>query len=210
MPRIFLSYRREDSRLMATVLSGKLAERFGRQSVFVDVDSIPAGADFRKHLVNAVEQCDVLLALIGSKWLEASDSRGQSRLGNPADFVRIEIESALSRDIPVIPVLIDGVPMPREDELPPELKEFAFRNALEIHSGRDFSHHIDRVLQEIGRSVGSQRSDSPPIQNSPKYVPPSRSRSFVVGRLFGRYKWFAVALFVSWLIYSYLRMRLFL
>src|SRR5947209_6983867 len=108
MPKIFISYRREDSTLFTGRIHDRLAPHFGRDCVFMDMDAIPFGVDFRKHLTDAVAGCDVLLAIIGDKWLTVSQN-GQRRLDDPRDFVRIEIETALMRGIPVIPVLLDRV-----------------------------------------------------------------------------------------------------
>jgi hypothetical protein len=153
MPRIFLCYRREDSESVAGRIYDRLRTRFGRDNVFMDVDTIPVGVDFRKHLDQAVSRCDVLLAVIGEHWLEVRHGdgprRGQRRLDDPEDFVRIEIRSALARDIPVVPVLVERATMPRADELPEELKDFAWRNAAEVRTGRDFHHHMDRLEREI-------------------------------------------------------------
>jgi TIR domain-containing protein len=102
MAQIFLSYRRSDSGYAAPILSEKLQQHFGENSVFFDVDTIPLGVDFRESIGNAVGQCDVLLAIIGDQWVRAVDKRGNRRLDDPSDFVRIEIESALKRNIPVI------------------------------------------------------------------------------------------------------------
>ena len=97
---------------------------FGEDAVFMDVDTIEAGVDFVEVLQNAVQSCDVLVALIGRSWLNIKDEAGKRRLDNPEDFVRIEIAAALDRDIRVIPVLVDGVPMPRSTELPDNLIAF--------------------------------------------------------------------------------------
>ena len=96
MPKIFISYRREDSIGIAGRIYDRLCLKFGRESVFMDVDAIPLGVDFRQHLTDAVGQCDILLAVIGERWLTIAD-HGHRRLDNPADFVRIEIETALQR-----------------------------------------------------------------------------------------------------------------
>src|ERR1700691_5538155 len=122
MPKIFISYRRHDSAEVTKRLQGRLENEFDPGSVFYDIDSIPKGVDFRKRLSGAVEQSDVLLAVIGGSWLNATYREGpkvgQRRLDNPDDYVRIEIESALSLGVPVIPVLVDGTNMPAETDLP--------------------------------------------------------------------------------------------
>ena len=146
--RIFLSYRRDDSAYVAGVIRDKFIAFFGSGSVFFDVYSIPLGTDFRQYLHDEVAQCDVLVALIGDRWLYGR-SDGRRRLDDPNDFVRIEIESALQRDIPVIPVFLDHMEMLREEELPSSIKTLSYRNAAEIRAGRDFNQHINRLIQDI-------------------------------------------------------------
>ena len=154
MPQIFLSYRRSDSEYIAPMLSEKLQKHFGEDSVFFDEHSIPLGVDFREYIENAVGKCDVLIAIIGDQWLRAVDGRGNRRLDDPSDFVRIEIESALKRSIPVIPVLVDKVEMPSADDLPQSLKSLAFRNATELRAGRDLNQHTEQLIQGLKSLFG--------------------------------------------------------
>ena len=130
--RVFVSYRREDTRHMAGRLFDRLSERFGELNVFMDVDSIEPGIDFSQAIERAVQKCDVLLALIGRAWLSETDEHGRPRLDDPDDLVVLEIKSALDRDIRVIPVLIDGAAAPRHDELPEGLAPLARRNAIRV------------------------------------------------------------------------------
>src|SRR3954452_7454489 len=106
MPKIFFCYRRDDSNPPAGRIFDHLAVHFGKSELFKNVDSMPLGLDFRRVLSEKVAQCDVLLALIGDAWLTAANAKGQRRIDDPADFVRIEIEAALRRNIPVVPVLV--------------------------------------------------------------------------------------------------------
>ena len=154
MPQIFLSYRRSDSAYVAANLSDKLQQHFGRNSVFFDVDTIPLGVDFREYIGNAVGQCDVLLAIIGDQWVRAVDERGNRRIDNPSDFVRIEIESALKRNIPVIPVLVGEVEMPSADDLPASIQSIVYRNATELRAGRDLRQHIESLIQGLESLFG--------------------------------------------------------
>lgn len=149
MPQIFLSYRRSDSAYAAATLSDKLQEHFGEDAVFFDVDTIPLGVDFRESIGNAVGECDVLLAIIGDQWVRAVDAQGNRRIDDPSDFVRIEIESALKRNIPVIPVLVDEVKMPAAADLPPSIQSIVFRNATELRAGRDLRQHLELLVQGI-------------------------------------------------------------
>jgi TIR domain len=102
----------------------------------MDVAAIKPGRDFRKAIDESVATCSVLLAVIGQEWLESKDESERRRLENPNDFVRIELSSALRRDIPVVPVLVRGAKMPQADQLPDDLKELAYRNALELTHAR--------------------------------------------------------------------------
>jgi hypothetical protein len=153
MPRIFISYRREDSEHITGRIHDRLGPHFGSDNVFMDIDTIPFGVDFREHLDEAVSQCDVLLAVIGENWLDVRHRdgplQGQRRLDDPSDFVRIEIQSALARGIPVIPVLVGRAGMPREQDLPEGLKDLAYRNAVEVRSGRDFNDQIERLIRGV-------------------------------------------------------------
>ena len=147
MSKIFLSYRRQDSAGVAGRIYDRLRAHFGNDTVFMDIDSIPFGEDFREHIDAAVGQCDVVLAVIGTKW--AGETGAHRRLDDPRDFVRIELESALHRNLPVIPILIDHATMPGEADLPPSLTRLAFRNAIDVDQGRDFHPHVDRLIRGI-------------------------------------------------------------
>src|SRR5215472_13765092 len=105
---IFISYRREETAANAGRLYDRLSGRFGEDRVFMDVDSIAYGVDFTRAVVDAVSGCDVLLVLIGRDWLAITDGKGRRRLDNSDDWVRVEIETALQRDIRVVPMLVDG------------------------------------------------------------------------------------------------------
>jgi hypothetical protein len=148
MPKIFISYRRDDSAYPAQWIHETLVAKFGEEDVFFDVDAIPPGVDFHDYLNEEVAQCDVLLAVVGDYWLNAQDETGR-RLDNPDDFVRIEIEAALSRNIPVIPVLVGKASVPRAEEMPESLQKLARRSAAEVRQGKDFRSHLDRLVKGI-------------------------------------------------------------
>src|SRR6266540_3071475 len=113
MPSIFISYRRSDSKVYAARIYDELVDVFGRRNIFKDVDNIPPGSDFRGVLKEAVSQCEALLVVIGTTWLNTPDKNGTRRLDDPDDFVRIEVESGLQRpQARVIPILVDGAQMP--------------------------------------------------------------------------------------------------
>ena len=153
VPKIFISYRRDDTEHITGRMYDRLKGHFGDDSVFIDIDNMPLGVDFREHLQKAVGQCDILLAVIGDSWLEVSHREGpkagQRRLDDLGDFVRIEVQAALDRGIPVIPVLVAKATMPGEEMLPQPLQRLAYRNATEVRSGRDFHVHMDRLVRGI-------------------------------------------------------------
>ena len=136
MRAIFISYRRDDSEGHAGRLFEDLSQAFGADAVFMDVAGIAAGRDFRKVIEEHTAACQVLLALIGKNWATAVDADGHRRLDDPLDFVRLETASALKRDIPVIPVLVQGGRMPKADQLPDDLKELVYRNNVELTHAR--------------------------------------------------------------------------
>lgn len=148
MTAIFINYRRDDAPGVAGRLYDHLAKSFARRDLFMDVDAIKPGLDFVEQLDSQVSNCDVLLALIGPHWLVAQNEQGQRRLYGNCDYVRIEIAAALKRDIPVIPVLIDGANMPTEVELPDDLKSLARRHALELRHTR-FAVDADSIASAL-------------------------------------------------------------
>jgi len=153
MSRIFISYRRDDSAGYAGRLYDRLSERFGQGQIFMDIDTIEPGLDFVEVIEKAVGSCGVLIALIGRQWLTITDATGHRRLDNPEDFVRLEIATALDRNIRVIPVLVRGATMPRSTDLPDALKKLARRNALEISDTR-FHYDVDRLIETLEKVLG--------------------------------------------------------
>lgn len=147
--RVFISYRREDSSHVTGRIYDRLSEEFGPDNVFKDVDSIPLGVDFRKILHDAVGQSDVVLVVIGEQWLNACDERGRRRLDDDSDFVRIEIEAALTRNISIIPLLVGRTPMPRSKELPTTLERLAFFNGAPVRPDPDFHSDMTRVIHAV-------------------------------------------------------------
>jgi hypothetical protein len=175
MPKIFISYRREDSIDIAGRIYDRLSTHFGRDSVFFDVDTIPLGIDFRNYLEDWIGRSDLVLVIIGPRWLDsrAGGDAGTTgrRLDNPADFVRIEVASALARGIPVIPVLVGGATMPGPARLPDSLADLAFRHAIEVNSGRDFHMHMDRMIRGLDQMpMPAPRRDPPTIVVPPPAV----------------------------------------
>jgi membrane protein involved in colicin uptake len=158
--RIFINYRRDDSIGMAGRLHDRLAHTFGRAKLFMDVDHIPVGTDFVAHLNSQVAECDVILVVIGPNWLDVKDESGRRRLDDPDDFVAIEIAAALTREIRVIPVLVDGARMPKASELPDSLKPLARRHAVDVrhaHFGHDAEALVARMREALGDDAGGPR-----------------------------------------------------
>ena len=164
MTRIFISYRRADSRLVTNRIYDRLVIAFGREDIFKDVDDIPPGRDFRDVLREATASCEVMLVVIGPEWLdirEASDPDAR-RLDNPEDFVRLEVETGLQRDdIRLIPLLVEGAHMPGADELPTSLRELAFYNAFTIQDDPHFHRNMDSLINILQGDLPRQRSVRP-------------------------------------------------
>lgn len=150
--KVFLSYRRKDDIAAAMVgrIFDRMTEHYGSENVFMDVSTIPPGVPFDRFLGDSVAEANVLLALIGTKWVELLHERD----GNEDDFVRIEIESALGRGIPVVPVLLGGATMPSEEELTGCLAGFSRHNAVVVDGARDFGTHVDRLMADLDRQFG--------------------------------------------------------
>lgn len=147
--KIFISYRRSDSTYITGRIYDRLLRTFAGENIFRDVDDIPFGVDFRKHIDEMIKDCDVCLVIIGSKWLEPGKSAGTRRIDDSRDVVRIEIESALARDIPVIPVVVDGAQIPSTEELPASIQALAFRNGIPVRPDPDFHQDMDRLINGL-------------------------------------------------------------
>ena len=138
----------------------------------MDVAAIQPGRDFRKSIDQSLNSCGVFLSLIGKSWLTAKDTSGQRRLDDPADFVRIETGAALKRDIPVVPVLVQGASAPKTDQLPDDLKELAFRNAVELTHPR-----WDSDIQVLINALRPHISQSSPKPEPERVQPGSKLRA---------------------------------
>jgi hypothetical protein len=156
---IFINYRREDTAYPAGWLFDRLADRYGEHLIFKDVDSIDLGDDFVDVITRAVASTDVLLALIGEKWITVTDEAGGRRLDDPDDFVRLEIEAALTRGIRVIPILVGGTTMPRGDQLPSSLITLSRRNALELSPSR-FEFDTSRLIEVLDKTLADVREET--------------------------------------------------
>jgi len=162
---IFICYRRDDSGGQTGRLFDRLTEHFGEDQVFMDIDHIQPGQDFVKVIEEAVGSCWLLLAVMGKDWLGPAGADGHRRLDDPEDYVRLEIAAALGRDIPVIPVMVQGARMPRSNELPQPIAPLARRQTVELDDARwrdDVwrlikaleSHHA-KFTEALGAEVGA-------------------------------------------------------
>ncbi|HEX7318426.1 MAG TPA: TIR domain-containing protein [Pyrinomonadaceae bacterium] len=158
--RIFLSYRRDDTAGHAGRLRDALVARFGPERVFMDLESIRAGEDFVEVLKKAIDSSGVVVVVIGRQWLSITDKKGNRRLDNPEDFVRLEVETALRRGGSVIPALVQGAQMPAEDALPEPLAKLARRNAIEISDAR-WVFDVGRLAEAIEGALAREPAKPP-------------------------------------------------
>jgi hypothetical protein len=149
MPKLFLSYRRTDTQMVAGRLRQSLVGRFGEEAVFRDKDSIAAGEDWTRAIREGLTGEVVVLALIGHDWAGTADAEGRRRLDDPTDWNRVELEQALTQGGRVIPVLVDGTQMPRESDLPESLRPLTHLNALKLRDD-DWEPDVERLLRAVG------------------------------------------------------------
>ncbi len=200
MGAVFINYRREETAGEARALFNDLVSRFGENSVFMDVDNIALGRDFRQVIQQRLASCDLMLALIGKNWVGAKNQSGRRRLDDASDFVRLEIEAALTRNIPVTPVLLQGAQMPTVEELPESVRDFAYRNGFEISHNR-WESDVQEMIKRLG--LGTQRGAGTGSRMDAPAGPTPAESSSIEARLGGagpalasrptRKSWFRVA-----------------
>lgn len=159
MADIFISYRRSDSAAMCDRIYTALVQHFGKDAIFKDIDNIPLGVNFGDYIRTVLAQSAVVLVVIGRTWLDVTDAAGHRRLDDPGDFVRLEIEVALARHIPVIPLLVDGAPMPNAERLPESLRGLLIQNGWEVHYDPYFETDIRRVIAGCDRLVRARQGE---------------------------------------------------
>jgi formylglycine-generating enzyme required for sulfatase activity len=166
--KLFISYRREDAKWQAREIYRALTHVLPPAHVFMDIDSIPPGADFIDFLERWVEQCDdILLALIGPGWTDSIDPKtGRRRLESPHDFVRIKVRRALERGIPVVPVLLDGATIPDGEGLPDDLRKLVRRSA-EFIEHRTVDTDVERLIKRLGLARAPHQTTTPPSDTTP-------------------------------------------
>ena len=144
---------------MTLAIFHRLEAHYGKGAVFIDIDRIPFGTDFRKHICNELRDCDILIAIVGRKWL-GPIKRGPPRIKDEGDWVRLEIETALDRDIQVVPVLVDGATMPKKDQVPETIDLFRYRQAARIDHGAHFFAQMDRLVYVMDRTLKGEADES--------------------------------------------------
>ncbi|MCI0549489.1 MAG: SUMF1/EgtB/PvdO family nonheme iron enzyme, partial [Anaerolineae bacterium] len=161
--KIFISYRRADSTYLIGRIRDRLMTAFGEQSVFRDLDDIPAGVDFRTVLEKETNGCNIMLVVIGPQWAGIADTKGNKRLFDPGDYTRIEVETGLKRltenRATVFPVLVMNAPMPSAQDLPESLSQLTFQNAISIRNDPDFNNDIEKLIRDIRYSRGYAEED---------------------------------------------------
>ena len=153
MSKVFISYRREDAAGFAQAIFGQLERHLRRDQIFMDVDTVEPGVDFVNRIEEAIGESDVVIALIGKRWMGERE-KAQPRIHDPHDIVHLEIATALARNIKVIPILVDGASMPNKDQLPRTLQPLVRRNALELSHTR-FRFDLERVSQAVQKALSS-------------------------------------------------------
>lgn len=174
MAGIFISYRRDNSRHASGRLADDLTNAFGEASIFRDIEGIEPGVDFTRSLEKALRSCAVMLVVIGPQWLDAVDAQGKRRLEQPDDWVRLEIETALARDIRVIPILLEGTPLPAAEALPKALQPLRKRQAIELSDAR-WRGDVERLVQTLARVPGIHRVA--PASATPAAAPAAKGGS---------------------------------
>lgn len=146
--RVFLSYRRNDVSGYTGRLHDALVARLGSRAVFQDVTTIAPGEDFTAAVDHALSDCDATLAVIGPGWLAAATPEGSSRLSETGDYVRLELATALARDMPVVPVLVGGAELPAAAELPEELRALSKRQAVVLRD-ETWNGDVDGLVRSL-------------------------------------------------------------
>jgi hypothetical protein len=169
--QIALSYRRADSSAIAGRIQEHLSNHFGADDVFMDIDAIPFGEDFRDYIDDALRHAVAMVLVIGPKWL-GPKRRGIYRIQDATDPVRIEVETAMRLGIRIVPVLVEDATMPQPSDLPETLGKLPFINAATVDSGRDFRIHMERVIRAL-EVVLERAGVAAPAPSEPMRAAPS-------------------------------------
>ena len=156
-PRVFISYRREDAAGDAGRLADHLNRRFGQARVFLDIDTIDPGTDYDRVLKSSLEETAAMLVVIGPRWTALTKADGSRRLDDPNDYVRREVEAALGRSIPVVPVLVQGAKLPSAADLPPSLAPLLKRQTASLDHA-EFHDDADRLCDRLAKVFAGEES----------------------------------------------------
>ena len=165
MPGLFISYRRDDSQGFAGRLADELERILGPNRVFRDVE-IPAGSDFTDVLHRAIADCDALLVVIGRRWAGDASSTARSRLFEPGDWVRAEIEAAFAQGKVVVPVLVGQADMPAPQTLPAPLQPLTRLQAARLDD-RHWNVDRDGLVLRLRELLPSLAEAAPAVQDTP-------------------------------------------
>lgn len=155
---IFIGYRRDDTADVSGRVYDRLRGTFGPEAVFKDVDNLDPGIEFGEYILGVLPQCRVFLAMIGPGWADVRNETGARRLDDPKDWVRIELETALTTSgLQVVPVLVNGAPMPRADDLPETLRRLPALNAALVRRDPDFHKDMDKLIRALEAGVQTGR-----------------------------------------------------
>ena len=182
MGGIFISYRRHDSAGWTGHLAEHLEQCFVPDQIFMDIEKIEAGADFVEAIESAVGSCAILLAVIGPAWLTSTDANGRRRLDNPEDYIRLEITTALNRNVRVIPVMVGGAVMPESSELPDDLKPLTRRQAHELTDNR-WDYDTEQLFKFIEKAGIKRKPESGASVVPPKKVSGKALASIIISVL---------------------------
>lgn len=172
MPIVFISYRRSDSQDVTGRIYDRLVAKYQRNQILKDVDNIPLGVSFPKHLNQMLAKADVVLVIIGPTWVNTTDEQGRRRLEDAGDFVRVEVETALRAKIPVVPILVSHARMPSAADLPLSMQKLVDRNGIQVRPDPDFNNDIERLcsgLEHLEKLLSNQKGGSATTE---KAVPP--------------------------------------
>jgi hypothetical protein len=207
-PKIFISYRRKDSRSDARHLYEKLKNHFRRRFknyfrqralVVRDINSFEAAQDYRELIKENLSSCAAFITIIGEQWLTLTNPKtGQRRLDEPDDPLKSEIEIALAENIRIVPVLLEGANMPDADDLPEEIKKLAFINAIQISELR-WEDDINRLIKLLEQILSQYEDKSGEAETQPRRPKPEISYSKVIGIFLGLV---VIAMIGRWLYLS--------
>jgi hypothetical protein len=175
--KIFISYRVQDTAGETGRLVDALKQHFTDDQIFMDIENLEPGADFTVAISKSLDTCDVFLAIIGPHWIGDRDP-SNIRIQDPNDWVRMEVSTALQRNIRVVPVLVDGAALPKAEQLPEDLQSLLRRQAIEV-SNKRWRYDTDQLIQFLVNTVGIQPLKSGMRSNMPTTPPPKKNRTWM-------------------------------